>query len=95
MAVPSPDFSVAPRVDIPATIPATSELATAVCNGRGSIAVLDVTESGHETVVVIVSCNTAEAAHGGRIREALKALEEGSVRNGSNRTFLKHLGGKF
>lgn len=56
---------------------------------------LDVTESDHETVGVIVSSNTAEAAHGGRIREALKALEAGSVRNGSNRTFLKHLGGRF
>ena len=95
MAVPSPGYSLTLRVETPATITATSELATVVGNAGGSITALDVTESGHETVVVDVSCNTTDAAHGDRIREALNALEGVSVRNISDRTFLMHLGGKL
>ena len=95
MAVPSPGYSLTLRVETPATITATSELAVAVGNAGGSITALDVAESGHETVVVDVSCNTTDAAHGQLIREALEALEGVSVRNVSDRTFLMHLGGKL
>ncbi|GAA5226011.1 NAD-dependent malic enzyme [Paeniglutamicibacter antarcticus] len=95
MAAPSPGYSLTLRVETPATITATSELATAVGQAGGSITALDVTESGHNTVVVDVSCNTTDAAHGERIKDALNALEGVTVRNVSDRTFLMHLGGKL
>ncbi len=46
-------------------------------------------------MVVDVSCNTTDAAHGDLIRDALNALEGVTVRNVSDRTFLMHLGGKL
>ncbi|MFF5792611.1 NAD-dependent malic enzyme [Paeniglutamicibacter sp. NPDC012692] len=95
MAVPSPGYSLTLRVETPATITATSELAAAVGKAGGAITALDVTESGHDHMVVDVSCNTTDAAHGDLIRDALNALEGVTVRNVSDRTFLMHLGGKL
>ena len=95
MAVPSPGYSLTLRVQTPVSITATSELAAAVGRAGGSITALDVAESGHETMVVDVSCNTTDAAHGQIVRDALDALEGVTVRNISDRTFLMHLGGKL
>ena len=95
MAVPSPGYSVTLRVETPVSITATSELAAAVGRAGGSITALDVAESGHETMVVDVSCNTTDAEHGQLIRESLNQLEGVNVRNVSDRTFLMHLGGKL
>ncbi|MBM6622469.1 NAD-dependent malic enzyme [Micrococcaceae bacterium RIT802] len=95
MANPSPGYSLTLRVETPATFTATSELAAAVGAAGGSITALDVTESTHLSMVVDVSCNTTDAAHGERVRTALDALEDVTVRKVSDRTFLMHLGGKL
>lgn len=95
MAVPSPGYSLTLRVETPVSITATSELAAAVGRAGGSITALDVAESGHDTMVVDVSCNTTDAAHGQLIRDSLNELEGVNVRNISDRTFLMHLGGKL
>ncbi|MFL4476171.1 NAD-dependent malic enzyme [Paeniglutamicibacter sp. MACA_103] len=95
MAVPSPGYSLTLRVQTPVSITATSELAAAVGRAGGSITALDVAESGHDHMVVDVSCNTTDAEHGQSVRDALDALEGVNVRNVSDRTFLMHLGGKL
>ncbi|QXQ10296.1 NAD-dependent malic enzyme [Paeniglutamicibacter sp. Y32M11] len=95
MAVPSPGYSLTLRVQTPVSITATSELAAAVGRAGGSITALDVAESGHDHMVVDVSCNTTDAEHGQVVRDALDALEGVNVRNVSDRTFLMHLGGKL
>ncbi|WP_417234855.1 NAD-dependent malic enzyme [Arthrobacter sp.] len=95
MANPSPGYSLTLRVETPATFTATSELAAAVGAAGASITALDVTESNHLSMVVDVSCNTTDAAHGERVRTAIDALEDVSVRKVSDRTFLMHLGGKL
>ncbi|MBV1781073.1 NAD-dependent malic enzyme [Paeniglutamicibacter sp. ABSL32-1] len=95
MAVPSPGYSLTLRVQTPVSITATSELAAAVGRAGGSITALDVAESGHDHMVVDVSCNTTDAAHGQSVRDALDALDGVNVRNVSDRTFLMHLGGKL
>ncbi|ASN37721.1 NAD-dependent malic enzyme [Arthrobacter sp. 7749] len=95
MAVPSPGYSLTLRVQTPVSITATSELAAAVGRAGGSITALDVAESGHDHMVVDVSCNTTDAEHGQAVREALDALDGVNVRNVSDRTFLMHLGGKL
>ena len=57
--------------------------AGAVGSAGAHITALDVTESNHTHMVVDVSCNTTDVAHGE------------TVRNVSDRTFLMHLGGKL
>ncbi len=95
MAAPSPGYSLTLRVQTPASITATSELAAAVGRAGGDITALDVTESHHAYMVVDVSCNTADVEHGQRVRDALDELDGVNVRNVSDRTFLMHLGGKL
>jgi malate dehydrogenase (oxaloacetate-decarboxylating) len=95
MASPSPGYSITLRVEAPASFSATSELAAAVGAAGAQITALDVTESHHDSMVVDVSCNTTDAAHGEQVRDALNALEGVTVRKLSDRTFLMHLGGKL
>ncbi len=95
MAAPSPGYSLTLRVETPASITATSELAAAVGSAGAHITALDVTESHHTHMVVDVSCNTMDVAHGEKVRDALNGLDGVNVRNVSDRTFLMHLGGKL
>lgn len=95
MVNPSPGYSITLRVEAPSAFSTTAELAAAVGAAGASITALDVTQSHHNHIVVDVSCNTTDAAHGERVREALDALDGVTVRNLSDRTFLLHLGGKL
>ncbi|WP_081737862.1 NAD-dependent malic enzyme, partial [Arthrobacter sp. H41] len=70
-------------------------LAAAVGSAGASITALDVTESHHGHIVVDVTCNTTDAAHGEQVREALDTLDGVRVHHLSDRTFLMHLGGKL
>ena len=95
MATPSPGYSITLRVETPASFTATSELAAAVAAAGAAITALDVTESHHDSMVVDISCNTVDAAHGERVSAALDELDGVQVRKVSDRTFLMHLGGKL
>ncbi|MGO2609283.1 MAG: NAD-dependent malic enzyme [Glutamicibacter ardleyensis] len=95
MAAPSPGYSLTLRVQAPASITATSELASAVGSAGAHITALDVTESHHTHMVVDVSCNTTDVSHSEIVRDALNKLDGVTVRNISDRTFLMHLGGKL
>ncbi|MHA7179319.1 malic enzyme-like NAD(P)-binding protein [Arthrobacter sp. MDB2-24] len=95
MANPSPGYSITLRVEAPSAFSTTAELAAAVGAAGASITALDVTESHHEHIVVDVSCNTTDAAHGEKVRDALNGLPGVTVRQLSDRTFLMHLGGKL
>ncbi|WP_309072581.1 NAD-dependent malic enzyme [Arthrobacter sp.] len=95
MASPSPGYSITLRVQAPSSFTTTAELAAAVGSAGASITALDVTESHHDSIVVDVSCNTTDAAHGERVRDALNALDGVNVKKLSDRTFLMHLGGKL
>ena len=55
MAAPSPGYSLTLRVQAPASITATSELASAVGSAGAHITALDVAESNHTHMVVDVS----------------------------------------
>ncbi|MGO2491274.1 MULTISPECIES: NAD-dependent malic enzyme [Glutamicibacter] len=95
MAAPSPGYSLTLRVQAPASITATSELASAVGSAGAHITALDVAESNHTHMVVDVSCNTTDVSHSEIVRDALNKLDGVTVRNISDRTFLMHLGGKL
>jgi malate dehydrogenase (oxaloacetate-decarboxylating) len=56
---------------------------------------LDVVESRPTGMVVDLTCDTFDSAHGESIRIAIDELSGFHVRNLSDRTFLTHLGGKI
>ncbi|KLU11478.1 NADP-dependent malic enzyme [Kocuria sp. SM24M-10] len=95
MATPSPGYSMILRVQAPAGLTVTSELATAAATAGAAVTALDVVESHAEHVVVDVSCNVSDASHRDEVRDALEAIEGVAVRKISDRTFLIHLGGKI
>jgi malate dehydrogenase (oxaloacetate-decarboxylating) len=95
MATPSPGYSMILRVQAPAGLTVTSELATAAARAGAAVTALDVVESHAGHVVVDVSCNVSDASHRDEVRDALETLEGVEVRKISDRTFLIHLGGKI
>src|SRR5919109_2551136 len=95
MAAPSPGYSITARVEAPASSRATGELTATIGAAGGALTALDVTESYHDSIVVDVTCNVADVAHGDAITKAIDALPGFHVRKVSDRTFLMHLGGKL
>ena len=95
MPAPSPGYSITLRVEAPITPGATAELSAAVGKSGGVLTALDVVESHYDRIVVDVTCNASDGDHADAITEAVRALDDVSVRKVSDRTFLMHLGGKL
>src|SRR6476659_895141 len=95
MATPSPGYSITVRVEVPAAANATAALTTAVSSTGGALTALDVAESRTDRLVVDVTCDTKDEAHGHLITEAIAAIPGAVVRKVSDQTFLLHLGGKI
>jgi len=95
MANPSPGYSITLRVQAPASVSSTAELAATVGRVGAAVTALDVVESRPDALIVDVTCNTTNADHGAQVQDALAALDDVSVLHTSDRTFLMHLGGKL
>jgi malate dehydrogenase (oxaloacetate-decarboxylating) len=95
MAMPSPGYSITVRVELPAGATATAALTTAVASAGGALTALDVAESRTDRLVVDVTCDTRDEAHGEGITEAIAGIPGAVVRKVSDQTFLLHLGGKI
>ncbi|XKH57418.1 NADP-dependent malic enzyme [Citricoccus nitrophenolicus] len=95
MAAPSPGYSISLRVETPVSFTATSDIATAVAGTGAAVTGLDVIESHHRFMTVAVACDTVDAAHADRVREAVDALEGITVHEVTDQTFQLHEGGKI
>jgi len=95
MATTSPGYSITIRVQAPAAIGSTAELAAAVMRAGGSLTALDVVESGSGGVVVDVTCDAVSAEHAEQVTQLIRSLPGYDVGKVSDRTFLLHLGGKI
>jgi len=95
MTIPSPGYSITVRVEVPASTDATAALTTAVSSTGGALTALDVAESHTDRLVVDVTCDTRDEAHGQAITKAIAAVPGAVVRKVSDQTFLLHLGGKI
>src|SRR6476660_8132901 len=95
MAIPSPGYSITVRVEVPASANATAALTTAVASTGGALTALDVAESRTDRLVVDVTCDTRDEAHGQLITDAIAGIPGAVVRKVSDQTFLLHLGGKI
>ena len=94
-ALPSAGFSITIRVAVPADASAIGRLTTCVGEAGAIVTALDVVDSDHVSVLVDVTCDTADADHANQVVEGLRALPGVEVRKVSDRTFLLHLGGKI
>lgn len=95
MHVPSPGYSITIRVETPAETGATGALAQAVGTAGANLTALDVVESSADRLVVDVTCDAIDVAHGDAITKTIASLSGVTVRKVSDRTFLMHLGGKL
>jgi malate dehydrogenase (oxaloacetate-decarboxylating) len=93
--LPSAGFSITMRVGVTADASAIGRLTTAVGEAAAIVTGLDVVDSDHTTVVVDLTCDTADSAHADQVVKAVEALSGVDVRKVSDRTFLLHLGGKI
>ena len=93
--LPSAGFSITIRVSVPADASAIGRLTTRVGEAGAIVTALDVVDSDHLTVLVDVTCDTADAGHANQVVDGLRELPGVEVRKVSDRTFLLHLGGKI
>ena len=95
MASNSPGYAITLRVEVSPESSSTASLAQAVIDTGAALTALDVVESGHERMVVDVTCDTSDPEHADRVTAAIAAIPGAKVRKVSDRTFLLHLGGKL
>ncbi len=93
--LPSAGFSITIRIGVIADASAIGRLTTCVGEAGAIVTALDVVDSDPTTVVVDLTCDTADATHADSVVKALEALDGVDVRKVSDRTFLLHLGGKI
>jgi malate dehydrogenase (oxaloacetate-decarboxylating) len=93
--LPSAGFSITIRIGVMADASSIGRLTTCVGEAGAIVTALDVVDSDPTTVVVDLTCDTADANHADQVVKALEALDGVDVRKVSDRTFLLHLGGKI
>ena len=93
--LPSAGFSITIRLGITADASAIGRLTTCVGEADAIVTALDVVDSDPVTVIVDLTCDTADSGHADQVVQALTALDGVDVRKVSDRTFLLHLGGKI
>jgi malate dehydrogenase (oxaloacetate-decarboxylating) len=66
-----------------------------IAEAEGDLGAIDLVRVTHEHSVRDVTCAAADAEHGQRIVDAVRAVPGVSIQHVSDRTFLMHLGGKI
>jgi malate dehydrogenase (oxaloacetate-decarboxylating) len=70
-------------------------VATAISSTGGIVTGIDVAESGHDRLVVDVTCSASDADHSEVLVDAVRQVAGVEVHKVSDRTFLLHIGGKI
>jgi malate dehydrogenase (oxaloacetate-decarboxylating) len=94
-SAPSVSYSITVRLEVPSHGHAVSRLTAAVEAAGGTVTALDVTSSGHEKLMIDVTCAATSAPHADQLVAALRVLDGVTIGKVSDRTFLMHLGGKI
>jgi malate dehydrogenase (oxaloacetate-decarboxylating) len=91
----NPGHSITIRIDAPPTRCATGQLTAAIAASGGVLTALDVVENDLDRIVVDVTVDAIDVAHGDLVVGDLRKLNGVAVRTVSDRTVLVHLGGKI
>ena len=94
MAQPSPSYTVALHLEVPASQKAVTTLVDTASATGAIVNGVDVADADGDTLIVDLTADTRDSKHRGELVEALKALEGVTVHNVGDSTFLAHVGGK-
>lgn len=94
MAQPSPSYTVALHLEVPASQKAVTTLVDTASATGAIVNGVDVADTDGDTLIVDLTADTRDSKHRGELVEALKALEGVTVHNVGDSTFLAHVGGK-
>ncbi len=92
---PSASYSLTMRVEIPAAAGSFAKVAAAIGEAGGDLGAIDLVRVGKDHTVRDMTVAAADADHGQRIVDAVRAVDGVNIVNVSDRTFLMHLGGKI
>src|SRR4051812_45190004 len=94
-AATSGSYSITMRLHTDTDPAVVGRIASAIATGGGIVTALDVTESGHDRLVIDVTCSATDSEHSEEIVGDVKKLDGITVHKVSDRTFLLHIGGKI
>lgn len=92
---PAVAYGVTIRAEYPNKPGMLGKVTSAIGNAGGDISGLDLVQSGRETATRDITVNARDVAHGQQIVAAVRAIQDVTVVNVSDPTFLMHLGGKI
>jgi malate dehydrogenase (oxaloacetate-decarboxylating) len=95
MAATTSSYSITMRLHTAPDHGVVGTVATAIAEAGGIVTAIDVVESGHDRLVVDVTCSASDTDHATLLEEAVDALDGVTVYRVSDRTFLLHIGGKI
>ncbi|WP_194948478.1 NAD-dependent malic enzyme [Actinomyces trachealis] len=95
MAQPSPSYTVALHLEVPASQSAVAALVETASSTGAIVTGVDVADTDGDSLVVDLTADTRDSVHRGELVAALKTLPGVVVLNVGDSTFLAHVGGKL
>ncbi len=95
MSTPNASYSITMRLRYPNRIGMFSHIAAAISEAGGDVGAIDIVHVSSYDMERDVTVNAADDEHAIRIVERIRLVPDVSVVNYSDRTFLRHLGGKI
>jgi malate dehydrogenase (oxaloacetate-decarboxylating) len=95
MATPNASYSITMRLHYPNKIGMFSQIAAAISEAGGDVGAIDIVHVSSQDMERDVTVNAADDEHATRIVERIRQVPDVTVVNYSDRTFLRHLGGKI
>ncbi|WP_103062611.1 NAD-dependent malic enzyme [Actinomyces qiguomingii] len=94
MAKPSPSYTVALHLEVPASQKAVTTLVDTASATGAIVNGVDVADTDGDTLIVDLTADTRNSKHRGELVKALRELDGVIVHNVGDSTFLAHVGGK-
>ena len=95
MAQPSPSYTVALHLEVPASQKAVTTLVDTASATGAIVNGVDVADTDGDTLVVDLTADTRDSKHRAELVEALSAIDGVVVHNVGDSTFMAHVGGKI
>ena len=95
MAQPSPSYTVALHLEVPASQKAVTTLVDTASATGAIVNGVDVADTEGDTLIVDLTADTRDSVHRGELVKAVQTIDGVVVNNVGDSTFLAHVGGKI
>ena len=92
---PSASYSLTMRIELPSGPGTFARVAAAIAEANGDVGAIDLVRVSKAVTVRDITVSAADADHGQKIVDAVRAVPDIEIVHVSDRTFLMHLGGKI